>query len=818
MVDEVGFSASAGYSDIVIQFSCSFRYLSHSPSSEGDTLRVRLMPQTDCLFSRDDIIQPLLPSALRSVVTELRIERPFNNEVQLLIHWRAKEQFLVLPSATGSALRVRVLGKKESTGKVLIQDSDKSTGSAYALNLMSSRTPFDRDAIDAAASAVQTFIYVSETEIDGQHWYRLRAGPYILQSDAQRSLLAVRGRYPQAWLAIGDDEKLTTPSRAPLSPAPAATLPVTTNLPAALAVTEPLSQATPPDEPKLEAPSLVSSPIDASTPITAPAITSSVENGEREAWIKQARTAFKKKDYATALPLLTKLVEQPEYLERAEMQELLGLVHERNGHIAHAKAEYEEYLRRYPKGDAVERVEQRLRALKFAARQSVKGLRAADNEQFGWSAHGGLSQFYRYDDSFVDLPDEVNPITKRSALVNDMNLSVRRHGQRYDLAGRFSGTYIHNLSDVGAGYQFWVNNAFVEFSDQEWAWRSRIGRQSALGSGVYGKFDGLYTDYQWQPWLRLSLSAGAPVVVSVAPISRDKRIVALAANFGPYANAWNITTYTSLQQFQGEVDRRAIGTEVNYFAPGRSAVGIVDYDVYFGEINNIFLLGTLQLPRRWFLNANYDYRRSPSLSIRNALIGQSTVVVEELLQTYTQAELRQLALDRTAPTESIGVSASVPSGDHWQWTLDVSRIAMDGMPASGNVPSLPGIKPEFAYTMLAIGNGVFTSRDTELIALRYQTGAIYNTATISFNSRWPFTDGWRVGPRLRVDRRTWVNDDSTQMLYSPSLRIEYQRKQMSFELEAGVEFGTRDVTPLNSVSATEKTIRNYLSAGYRWQF
>ena len=54
------------------------------------------------------------------------------------------------------------------------------------------------------------------------------------------------------------------------------------------------------------------------------------------------------RDYPKAVVVLTKLQRQPEFPQRAQMQELLGLARERSGQLAHAKAEYEEYLRRYP--------------------------------------------------------------------------------------------------------------------------------------------------------------------------------------------------------------------------------------------------------------------------------------------------------------------------------------------------------------------------------------------------------------------------------------------------------------------------------------
>jgi len=34
--------------DVVVQFTCSLRYLTHQPASEGKELRIQMLPQGDC--------------------------------------------------------------------------------------------------------------------------------------------------------------------------------------------------------------------------------------------------------------------------------------------------------------------------------------------------------------------------------------------------------------------------------------------------------------------------------------------------------------------------------------------------------------------------------------------------------------------------------------------------------------------------------------------------------------------------------------------------------------------------------------------------
>ena len=128
----------------------------------------------------------------------------------------------------------------------------------------------------------------------------------------------------------------------------------------------------------------------------------------------EARAALKKHNFKGAMALLTKALSYPENEYSAEAQELLGLAHQKNGDLAAAKAQYEDYLRRYPRGDGAERVQQRLAGLVTAAGEPGEKLRTPAR-QFGtpplgsqfqpgsatqWTFSGSISQFYIRDDSF----------------------------------------------------------------------------------------------------------------------------------------------------------------------------------------------------------------------------------------------------------------------------------------------------------------------------------------------------------------------------------------------------------------------------------
>ena len=64
--------------------------------------------------------------------------------------------------------------------------------------------------------------------------------------------------------------------------------------------------------------------------------------------MEKARIAIVGKKYEMAIRLYTKVIQSNNKLYQQEAQEYLGVARERNGQLAHAKAEYQIYLKNIP--------------------------------------------------------------------------------------------------------------------------------------------------------------------------------------------------------------------------------------------------------------------------------------------------------------------------------------------------------------------------------------------------------------------------------------------------------------------------------------
>lgn len=760
-----GVTARDDHVDLALDFTCSLRYQTHTPASEGDEVHVNLAIGPDCQLppSAQFAVERLLTGDAQGLVRSIELQPGLAGGAELIVRWNRIEKYVLAPATGMRGLRIRVQRQAAASSVVVGDELQKPGG--FSVNLESSREKFSDTDVAKAAARLRTPVYVSQRDVDGVTWYRLRAGPFDSRREADAALRAARGSYPSAWLGIDDEVVPDTPTAG---------------------------------EPEVIARAANS----ARTPETR-------ADAALDARLEEARRAMSAKKFDDAITRLTQIVASEDYLHRIEAAELLGLARERKGQLAQAKAAYEDYLRRYPDSPAAARIRQRLQTLRLASLPGRRGTGGGD-AAVGWSAFGSASQVYRRDDMSLSSTALSRNLTTQNAVLTDVDGLVRRRGERMDFTSRVSMGYIKDLMQTGRGDQLRVSSAYVELNDRELGLGTRLGRQSRGMAGIPGAFDGALTNWQWRENIGFSAAAGLPVESTRNGLATNRQFLALGADFANASRSWDTAVYVLGQQYSGEVDRRSLGVESRYFRPGRTLVAMADYDLYFGDLNSVALLGTLITDSRWTFNVDASRQRSPMLSIRNALIGQPTVAFSDLFLQFTPDEIDQLAADRSAAMTQFGLTAGHPLGDRGQWTMNLVSTNLSGTPASGGVEAVPSLGRDDAVTTEVMWNSLLRAGDTQSIALRYQQGGTGKLMSAGIGSRLPLGAGLRLTTRVRADRRTDLPDSSSEWLYVPSLRLDWLHGRNSIEAEAGAEFGHRSLT-----TTSERRTRYFFSLGYR---
>ncbi len=775
--------------DISVQFACSVRYVSNTPVSHGTgtTITLRLGPDCGTQFSS---IPPELPlvGGGGQLVTGARVDSIVPGEITLELNWSRPLDFVMAPTASGLGLRVRLLNTNPRKGSVFLAEPEPS--GAYAVNLDSSLNQYPHEKVEAAAAAMQTQAYVSETDIEEEHWYRLRLGPFTTRAEAERVLKIAQARYPRAWIATNDE---------------------VTDLAAVERAGAESAAASGPTDPPLP-------------------------DSERTQILGDARTALAKRNFPQAIDFLNRLLRQPEFPARADAQELTGLVRERAGQLAQAKAEYEEYLRRYPQGPGAARIRARLQALAAASLQPRSagefGAAAANR----WTLAGSTAVSYQYGRDQTVAAGATSTTNSISTGLVYGDLLLRDRGARYDFTARVDAGYTHNLGTTfGGGSQNRTTAAYGELSDRLIGLTARAGRQSLASQGIVGLFDGLFVGYQVNPKLSISGAAGLPAYTSYSQVSSRQKFGTLTAEFDPFHQTWIFDAYVFDETNGGATERRSIGFQTRYSVPGRTAVVLVDYDIAFRQLNSATLIGNAKFGNYWVLSANADHRRSPLLQLSNSLIGQTASDIGALQSApydFTPSQIRQLAIDRTSTSNTFVLSASRPLGERWQFMADLSALELSGTPASpaigtsglGAVPATESTGLDKNASVQMAGSSLLQTSDLHIFSVRFDDSPTARSTTLSWDARFVAPGAWRLGPRLSVQQLNAPSLGGKQMLYLPQLRADWTNRISVFDLTAGYQLLNQQALQQQQSLAGQPQTNAisqrslYISAAYRIRF
>lgn len=543
----------------------------------------------------------------------------------------------------------------------------------------------------------------------------------------------------------------------------------------------------------------------------------------------EARAALKRGNYVGAVRLFARVLAYPEHQHSAEAQELIGVAYYKNKQFDQARAEYEDYLQRYPSGDGAESVRQRLDALITASLPREEKLRAARKAQGGGSGEttytisGSASQFYVRDDSFrvlrdPSLPPALNADREdhrvhRHALLSSLDVIAGWGNDQYRSKLRFSGTEEHGFDDNSDIYS--VSALFFETSVRDWGALLRLGRQTRSTGGVLGRFDGAFASWQAAPWLRWNVVAGSPVASRRdEPFKDEKTMFGTSVDFGPLFGGLEFSLFAIEQQAHGILDRQAVGAEMRYLADRRSAFATLDYDVHLNQLNAAILSGSWTFEDKSTLSAGIDYRKSPYLTRWNALQGQPYRSLYELLKARTAEEVDQMAIDRTAAYSSATVGYAMPLTPKLQLSFDATAAHIDGTIASFGVDATPHMGNELYLAAQLIGTSLFRDEDMFIIGARFADRQDSYTYVVDLSTRLPLTAEWRINPRLLLSYREGRIIDFTEYSVLPSVLLNYYiTRDFTLELEVGARW-TRHL----QAGAQEDTTDVFFTAGFRYDF
>lgn len=541
-----------------------------------------------------------------------------------------------------------------------------------------------------------------------------------------------------------------------------------------------------------------------------------------------AREALLAGDMFAAIEAFNKVLSLPPNNYSSDAQLWIGIAREKSGQQTMARSEYELYLKLYPEGSEASWVKSRLGRLTVARAATPKPAAARPPAtEFKTTQYGSVSMYYYHGDSKTDTVSGATetPITLsstyQSSLITNVNLTARSYNNEYDnrlvFQDLYSASFLPNHDNSNR-----MNAAYYEFRSRVDNYSARIGRQSAPGGGVMGRFDGVSGGYGFLPNWRANVAAGR---LSDNTLESKPSFYSLELAFGLNSPLGGSVYYIA-QKAGGLTDRKAAGGNLRYFEQGLSGMAMYDYDLQFREMNFLTLQGTLNSDYGIDYNFLLDRRRSPSWSMRNAVNGTASTVDYLLLQGWSIEDLIELAKQRTAISNMAQFGLSQRMNEKWQLATDLVVSNTTGLPASGTrledgtlgdegyVDATPSSGTSWTISERLSGTNVISSNDISTGSLSYTHSNTSSGIAALLNSRLFLDELWTLDGTLRL---YWQKDDlgGKQTSVSPVFRVGYRwRNDLTLEGEGGMDWIKTDTSGVQPTKTTMK----YFSVGFRWDY
>lgn len=642
----------------------------------------------------------------------------------------------------------------------------------YAINLESYPGPLKKKVVRYSVNIKSNLIYLVKVTVDKKLYYRLVAGNFKNRQQAGLALSRIKKYYPGAWInsRVGKERRQ-------------------------------LARLLSPDNKKPP----VQKTVVAKTALQG---NSSTDSASVAKFLDRARQEFLDGNYTRVLAIANKIIETGSTEQIQKAMELAGIAHERQNKFTLAIAIYTDYLNLYPDSALSPKIKNRLQGLKTMGLEPRSRIdpvkrRSADSD---WNINGALSLYYRND--VIKTVNEDREIVN-SALVTDLNLIARHKTDSGTLMIRFDGGIYSAIEDAETDSR--IGHALVSYTNSESGYQLTGGRQLHTAKGVYGRFDGLVYKKLSQQGYNFSIYTGFPAQSSYDDVQTDRRFIGTSVHFRPFSRL-EIDIYYLQQDIFGLTDRQALGTEFEY-RRGRSYLfGIIDYDLFYDDLNNFTAIGSFSYSDKLELNLSYDFRNSPTLTTSNALQGQMVESMEELKGLFSDEEIYQLAKDRTSKGQNLIIGTNYQIDNDHQLYLSISYASVEETIASGGVDAIPATKDLHFFADYSI-RGFFHRDDYSSFGLRLSETASTNVISLRARTYFPGPGNLGYDPRLRLDYRKNHDTNVAQWILNPSIKLTYRAsRKLNFEGSLGLEYSNFDLPEIDDRIAYSVLL------GYLYQF
>lgn len=501
--------------------------------------------------------------------------------------------------------------------------------------------------------------------------------------------------------------------------------------------------------------------------------------------------------------------------------ELYGLCFEKQKEFSDAIDVYEQLLTDFPETSGVPRVEQRLRGLTTAAsdEQNRVGGKDIETKEIRVFTRGVFGQHYR---TLTRTVNNQESEEVSSYLTSNFDVRSTATWKDHTIKARFNGFHVSDQFDPDNS-DLRLKRVFIDYKHRETGTSVALGRIKQYDSGQFTQFDGLTVSYPVRENIRVGASVGTPVYYSGV---YENLNYFFYSGHGSWAinDEWRVNGYVLSQTLNDVTDRQAVGFRTQYYTDKMTSSLNVDFDVAFGELNNLVWRGSYTLTDKTSFGASLGSQRSPFLTATNIFIGQPDLDLDLYLQSQAnQDSLLDDALARTSINQYFTLTYNQELFEDILFGLDFTQSNLTDIPSLetllGLVPVDDVLEGEdtSSFSQSSFGGQfvvqkLFSQSDAVTLGLRASSSENSEVLLFYLNERIRIGKKWTIQPKFSYAQSKILRNNTDQQTWRYSLSVLFRPwKTSEISIEAG---GDNLTTGLDD----SKFDSIFIFAGYRLYF
>jgi hypothetical protein len=503
--------------------------------------------------------------------------------------------------------------------------------------------------------------------------------------------------------------------------------------------------------------------------------------------LEAAAHLYGDRKYAEAALIYLEVSSSPNLDQASWALELYGVCLEQQGDRQGAVAMYQQWLTQYAGSAGEVRVQQRQLALQTAASQPKVARRSArKSSRSGSEMYGSSSLMYR---SLVTDISGQGSETNISSLSGDVDLHLRGYGENWSWRSRLNGGYLSDQSGRGKSNSR-ISNLYVGITHESSGAELTVGRQRSSDNGIYGYLDGATFSYPLNNNISFNLIGGATSRSSRSSSDSNRLAYGVGTDFRLPDSNVKLQLYAMEQTYDGLTERRAIGSEVSYFNDYSHYLVVMDYDVKFGEANNLMFNGSWNVSDETNIAVSLGYQRSPFLSASNATIGEYELDLKQLVNNLgSNVDIYDLALEKTALSRYGSLVINHRLSEDHRIVGEIYHYEMSDLPSYDDFFDSPDSDANTTYGLQYIWSNALMEHDALSMSMRYTTGDVMSSASIYLDEKFHINQDINTVIRLRASQRWQDGLDRDVYSVGPGVQLNwFFTRDFMLEMELGYEW------------------------------